>query len=81
MSRKRTQETLRLAVRIHPELRALIQSAAVLEGRTIAGPVTSALQTAAQRAIAESQVLRLASADQVRFAQALIVPRGHPRPP
>ena len=68
------RKVARLEARIHPELRALIQRAADLEGRKLTEFVTAALQTAAQRAIAESQLLRLAAADQLRFAQALIAP-------
>ena len=68
------RKAARLEARIHPELRALIQRAAELEGRKLTEFVTAALQTAAQRAIAESQLLRLAAADQLRFAQALIAP-------
>lgn len=72
--KKRAPKTARLEARIHPELRALIQRAADLEGRKVTDFVTAALKDAAQRAIAESQVLRLAAADQLRFAQALIAP-------
>jgi uncharacterized protein (DUF1778 family) len=64
----------RLEARIRPELQALIRRAADLEGRKVTEFVTTALQTAAQRAIAESQVVRLATADQLRFAQAVIAP-------
>lgn len=74
MPKKPASKTARLEARIHPELRALIQRAADLEGRKVTDFVTAALKTAAQRAIAESQVLRLAVADQQRFAQALIAP-------
>jgi uncharacterized protein (DUF1778 family) len=72
--KKRAARTARLEARIRPELRALIQRAADLEGRKVTEFVTAALKTAAERAIAESQVLRLAAADQLRFAQALIAP-------
>jgi uncharacterized protein (DUF1778 family) len=64
----------RLEARIRPELRALIQRAADLEGRKVTDFVTAALKSAAERAIADSQVLRLAADDQLRFAQALIAP-------
>lgn len=74
MPKPKTLKAARLEARIHPELRALIQRAADLEGRKLTDFVTAALQTAAQRAIAESQVLRLAAADQLRFARALIAP-------
>ena len=72
--KKRAARTARLEARIRPELRALIQRAADLEGRKVTEFVTAALRSAAERAIAESQVLRLAAADQLRFAQALIAP-------
>lgn len=72
--KKRTRKVARLEARIRPELRTLIQRAADLEGRRVSEFVTAALRRAAQRAIAEAQVLRLAAADQVRFAQALIAP-------
>lgn len=74
-TRKRpTARTARLEARIRPELRALIQRAADLEGRKVTDFVTAALKSAADRAIAESQVLRLAADDQLRFARALIAP-------
>ena len=74
MPKRKAPKAARLEARIHPELRALIQRAADLEGRKLTDFVTAALQAAAQRTIAESQVLRLAAADQLRFAQALIAP-------
>jgi uncharacterized protein (DUF1778 family) len=72
--KKRAARTARLEARIRPELRALIQRAADLEGRKVTDFVTAALKSAAERAIAESQVMRLAAADQLRFARALIAP-------
>lgn len=72
--KKKTLNATRLETRIHPELRALIQRAADLQGRTLTDFVTTALQVAAQRAVAESRVMRLAAADQLRFARALIAP-------
>lgn len=67
-------KSARLEARINPELRAMIQSAADLEGRRFTEFVTSALQDAARRTIAEAHVLRLSLADQESFAQALIAP-------
>jgi len=67
-------KSARLEARIKPELRALIQRAADLEGRKVSEFVTDALQYAAQHAIAEAQVLRLSIADQELFANALLAP-------
>jgi uncharacterized protein (DUF1778 family) len=67
-------KSARLEARIKPELRALIQRAADLEGRKVSEFVTDALQHAAQQAIAEAQVLRLSIADQELFANALLAP-------
>jgi uncharacterized protein (DUF1778 family) len=67
-------KSARLEARIKPELRALIQRAAALEGRKVSEFVTDALQHAAQEAIAETQVLRLSIADQELFANALLAP-------
>lgn len=67
-------KTARLEARIRPELRALIERAADLEGRTFTEFVTESLQRVAQQAIAEAQVLRLSLTDQELFATALITP-------
>jgi uncharacterized protein (DUF1778 family) len=67
-------KSARLEARIKPELRALIQRAADLEGRKVSEFVTDALQHAAQQAIAEAQVLRLSIADQELFAKVLLAP-------
>ena len=69
-----TRKSARLVARIKPEPRAMIQSAADLEGRKFTDFTTSALQHAARRTIAEAHVLRLSLADQESFAQALIAP-------
>jgi uncharacterized protein (DUF1778 family) len=67
-------KSARLEARIKPELRALIQRAADLEGRKVSEFVTDALRHAAQQAIAEAQVLRLSIADQELFAKVLLAP-------
>jgi uncharacterized protein (DUF1778 family) len=68
-------KSARLEARIKPQLRALIQRAADLEGRKVSEFVTDALRHAAQQAIAEAQVLRLSVADQELFANVLLAPR------
>lgn len=69
-----TVKSARLEARIKPELRALIQRAADLEGRKVSEFVTDALQNAAQQAVADAQVLRLSLADQELFARVLLAP-------
>ncbi|MCE1786979.1 DUF1778 domain-containing protein, partial [Enterobacter hormaechei] len=59
---------------MNPELHALIKRAAEIQGRTMTDFVVSAAQDAAQRAIEQSEVLRLSLADQQCFAQALLNP-------
>ena len=67
-------KSARLEARITPELRALIQRAADLDGRNMSDFVTDALHHAAQHAIAEAQVWRLSIADQELFAKVLLAP-------
>ena len=67
-------KTARLEARINPELRAMLQQAAELEGRKVTEFVTSALQDAARRTIAAAHVLKLSIVDQEIFASALIDP-------
>lgn len=67
-------KTARLEARINPELRALLQEAAELEGLKVTEFVTSALQDAARRTIAAAHVLKLSIADQEIFARALVDP-------
>lgn len=69
-----TNSTARLEARISPELHALLKRAAELQGRTMTDFVVSAVQDAAQRAIEQAEVIRMALADQECFAQALLSP-------
>lgn len=66
--------TARLEARISTELHSMLKRAAELQGRTITDFVITAVQDAAQRAIGESEVIRLSLADQECFAQALLSP-------
>lgn len=69
-----TSATARLEARISPDLQKLIKRAAEIQGRTLTDFVVAAVQDAAQRAIEQSEVIRLSLADQQRFAQALLSP-------
>lgn len=66
--------TARLEARISTNLHAMLKRAAELQGRTMTDFVAMAVQDAAQRVIAEADVIRLSLADQECFAQALLSP-------
>lgn len=69
-----TSSTARLEARISTDLHAMLKRAAELQGRTMTDFVVAAVQDAAQRAIEQSEVIRLSMADQEVFAQALLSP-------
>ncbi len=69
-------QTARLEARITPDLHALLKRAAEMQGRTMTDFVVAAVQDAAQRAIEQSEVVRLSLADQECFAQALLSPQA-----
>jgi uncharacterized protein (DUF1778 family) len=66
--------TARLEARISTNLHAMLKRAAEIQGRTMTDFVAMAVQDAAQRVIAEADVIRLSLADQECFAQALLSP-------
>ena len=69
-----TTSTARLEARISPDLHSMLKRAAELQGRTMTDFVVAAVQEAAQRAIEQSEVIRLSLADQKCFALALLSP-------
>lgn len=69
-----TVATSRLEARITTDLHALLKRAAEVQGRTMTDFVIAAVQEAAQRAIEQSDVMRLSLADQMCFAEALLSP-------
>lgn len=69
-----TVATSRLEARIPADLHALLKRAAEVQGRTMTDFVISAVQDAAQRAIEQSDVMRLSLVDQMCFAEALLSP-------
>lgn len=66
--------TARLEARISPDLQKMLKRAAEIQGRTLTDFVIAAVQDAAQRAIEQTEVIRLSMADQQRFAEALLSP-------
>ena len=66
--------TARIEARIAPEALAVVKRAAELQGRSVSDFVVAAAQVAAERAIAETQIIRLSVADQRAFAEAILNP-------
>ena len=69
-----TTSTARLEARSSTNLHAMLKRAAEIQGRTMTDFVAMAVQDAAQRVIAEADVIRLSLADQECFAQVLLSP-------
>jgi uncharacterized protein (DUF1778 family) len=73
MNRNGTRST-RLEAKLSPETLALVKRAAEIEGRSVSDFVVAAAREAAQRTIAETNVLHLALADRQALADALGTP-------
>lgn len=66
--------TARLEARLPAEVHALLKRAAELQGRSLTDFVVTAAREAAQRAIEETEILRLSLEDQRRIAAAVLDP-------
>jgi uncharacterized protein (DUF1778 family) len=64
----------RLEARISPDALAVVKRAAEIQGRSLSDFVVAAAQEAAQKAIAETQIIRLSVDDQLALALALSNP-------
>jgi uncharacterized protein (DUF1778 family) len=64
----------RLEVRISPEIKALIQKAADLEGRSLTDFVVATVQAAACKVIEQHQILKLSVEDSEAFVNAILNP-------
>jgi uncharacterized protein (DUF1778 family) len=64
----------RLEARISSEVLAVVKRAAEIAGRSVSDFVVAAAQEAAERTIAETQMIRLSVADQERIADILLKP-------
>lgn len=73
MTQNPTRST-RIEARISPDALAVVKRAAEMQGRSVSDFVVAAAQDAAQKAIAEVQIVRLSLADQLAFAEALALP-------
>lgn len=63
-----------MEARIPSETHALLKRAAEIQGRSLTDFVVTAAQEAATRVVEDAGVVRLAMADQERFADALLKP-------
>lgn len=66
--------TTRIEARIAPEALEVVRRAAQMQGRSVSDFVVAAAQEAAQKAIADVQILRLSREAQEKFAALLIDP-------
>ena len=69
-----TNRTARLEARIAPEVLAVVRRAAEIQGRSVSDFVIAAAQEAAQKTVAEAEVIRLSRAAQEQFAKILAKP-------
>ena len=68
------QRTSRVEARIAPDSLEMIRRAAEIQGRSISDFIVAAAQEAAQRTIADIEVLRLSRQAQEQFANLLLNP-------
>src|ERR1039458_6848094 len=66
--------TARIEARIAPDALAVVKRAAELQGRSVSDFVVAAAQDAAQKAIEETQIIRLSVEDQRAFVEAILNP-------
>ncbi len=64
----------RLEARIAPDTLDVLKRAAEIQGRSLSDFVVSAAQEAAEKTIAETQIIRLSVADQRLLSEALLNP-------
>ena len=74
MAARRDDGMARLEARVPVPVYDTLQRAAQLRGMTLTSYVIATAGADARRVVEEAEILRLAHADQVRFAEALIDP-------
>jgi uncharacterized protein (DUF1778 family) len=74
MATTNSKSMARLEARISPEIKALLQKAADLEGRTLTDFVVASVQSEAFRVIEQHQMLKLSIEDSKAFVDALLNP-------
>ena len=71
---RETSRAARIEARISPDVLAVVKRAAEIQGRSVSDFVASAAQEAANRTIAETDIIRLSVEGQRAFAEAIINP-------
>lgn len=74
MAKKNSHTSARLEARVKPEIKALWQKAAALEGRTLTDFVIASVQEAAYKVIERHEQLKLDRNDSEAFVAALLNP-------
>jgi uncharacterized protein (DUF1778 family) len=74
MRQQQPSRTARIEARIAPEALAVVRRAAEIQGRSISDFVVAAAQEAAQRTVAEAEVIRLSREAQEQFVSLLLNP-------
>jgi uncharacterized protein (DUF1778 family) len=72
--KSRTPRTSRIEVRIAPSALAIVRRAAEIQGRSISDFVVAAAQDAAQKTVAEVEIIRLSREAQEQVAALLLDP-------
>ncbi|NJM20138.1 MAG: DUF1778 domain-containing protein [Richelia sp. RM2_1_2] len=68
------KSTARLEARVNPEIKALWQKAADLQGVTLTDFVIASVQAAASKIIQQQQTLKLSTEDALSFVEAILNP-------
>lgn len=66
--------TARVEARVSPDTHALLRRAAELHGRSVSDFIVAAAQVAAQKAVADAEIIQLSRASQERVAALLLNP-------
>ena len=74
----RANRTVRLEARITRDALAVVRRAAEIQGRSVSDFVVAAAQEAAQKTVAEVEVIRLSRKAQEKFAALLLHPPALP---
>lgn len=74
MKQQEHKRSARIEARIAPEVLAVVRRAAEIQGRSISDFVVAAAQDAAQRTVAEVEVIRLSREAQEQFVSMLLNP-------
>ncbi|MGV2830005.1 type II toxin-antitoxin system TacA family antitoxin [Myxosarcina sp. GI1(2024)] len=73
-TKSNSKATARLEARVTPEIKALIQNAADIQGRTITDFVVATVVAEARRAIEQHQTLKLNLEDSETFVNTILNP-------